>query len=58
MDPIKLLHYPCEDVFDLINGVTDYNSRKEKGKGSGEGERRITSDGKQVILRRADDSWF
>lgn len=58
MDPIRLLDYPCEDVFDLINGMVDYNSRKDTGGDAVQGERYPVPQGKQVILRPADDSWF
>ena len=30
LDPIKLLDYPAEDVFDLINNMISYNSRNSK----------------------------
>lgn len=50
LDPIKLLDYPAEDVFDLINGTIDYNSRnKQDGKASGKNG---------VIRKKAGDDWF
>ena len=48
LDPIKLLDYPAEDVFDLINGLTDYNKRNNKDS--------KTTNGK--IRRPASDNWF
>ena len=50
LDPIRLLDYPAEDVFDLINGLTAFNSR-EKIKGNGK-----KSNG--VIRKQAGDDWF
>ena len=49
LDPIKILDYPAEDVFNLINGLIDYNSRQEKEKPS-------INDG--VIRKKAGDDWF
>lgn len=49
LDPIKLLDYPAEDVFDLINGLIDYNGRNDKGSGGNNGT---------VIRRKAKDDWF
>lgn len=50
LDPIKLLDYPAEDVFNLIAGTIDYNNRQNK-------------DGKKnnkngVIRKKAGDNWF
>lgn len=50
LDPIKLLDYPAEDVFELINGQIDYNNR-EKGTGK-------KADNSGVIRRKAGDDWF
>lgn len=47
LDPIKLLDYPAEDVFDLINNVISYNSRNKK-----------QSKKSTVIRREAGDNWF
>ena len=47
LDPIKLLDYPAEDVFDLINNVLSYNSRNNK-----------QSKNNSVIRRQASDNWF
>lgn len=47
LDPIKLLNYPAEDVFDLINGVIDYSNRSKTPK---------TKPDK--IRRPAGDNWF
>ena len=48
LDPIKLLDYPAEDVFDLINNTISYNSRnKNQSKNSS-----------TVIRRKAGDNWF
>ena len=48
LDPIKLLDYPAEDVFDLINGLISYNNRNKKNKKNKSG----------VIRKKANDSWF
>lgn len=48
LDPIKLLDYPAEDVFDLINGLTAYNKRDSKGAKKSSG----------VIRKKAGDDWF
>ena len=47
LDPIKLLDYPAEDVFDLINHVIGYNSRNKK-----------QNKNSTVIRRQASDNWF
>ena len=47
LDPIKLLDYAAEDVFDLINNVISYNSRNKK-----------QSNNSTVIRRQAGDNWF
>ncbi len=47
LDPIKLLDYSAEDVFDLINNVISYNSRNKK-----------QSKNSTVIRRQASDNWF
>ena len=47
LDPIKLLDYPAEDVFDLINNTISYNSRNSK-----------QSKNSTVIRRQASDNWF
>ena len=47
LDPIKLLDYPAEDVFDLINNTVAYNNRNKKQKNSS-----------TVIRREAGDNWF
>jgi len=49
LDPIKLLDYPAEDVFDLINGLIAHNGRNKKQSGS-------TKSG--VIRKKAGDDWF
>ena len=49
LDPIKLLDYPAEDVFNLITGTIDYNDRQEKEK----------SGNKSGVIRKpAGDDWF
>ena len=45
LDPIKLLDYPAEDVFDLINNMVAYNNRQEKIK-------------KNANRKKAGDDWF
>lgn len=50
LDPLRLLDYPAEDVFELIKGLMDYNKRSENtntGKGNS-----------NVIRRKAGDNWF
>ena len=47
LDPIKLLDYPAEDVFDLINNMISYNSRNKK-----------QNKNSTVIRREAGDNWF
>ena len=47
LDPIKLLDYPAEDVFDLINNMIGYNSRNSK-----------QNKNSTVIRRQAGDNWF
>lgn len=44
LDPIKLLDYPAEDVFELINNMIAYNNRNENNS--------------TVIKRKAGDDWF
>lgn len=48
LDPIKLLDYPAEDVFNLINDMISFNKRNNK------------KDNKTntVIRRPASDNWF
>lgn len=55
LDPIKLLDYPAEDVFELINGLMDYNQR-EKLKSAKNSKRHSNND--EVIRVRAQDNWF
>ena len=47
LDPIKLLDYPAEDVFELINNMISYNSRNSK-----------QNKNSTVIRRKASDNWF
>lgn len=49
LDPIKLLDYPAEDVFELINGVL-HHSRKNRKK--------TTNKNSGVIRKKAGDNWF
>ena len=48
LDPIKLLDYPADDVFDLINNTICFNKRNSKKKNVNSG----------VIRREAGDNWF
>lgn len=50
LDPIKLLDYPAEDVFDLIAGTMDYNQRQNKAS--------VHSKNNGVIRKPAGDNWF
>lgn len=45
LDPIKLLDYPAEDVFDLINNMIAYNNRQNIAK-------------KNANRKKAGDNWF
>ena len=47
LDPIKLLDYPAEDVFNLITNMVSYNSRNKK-----------QNKNSTVIRRQASDNWF
>lgn len=49
LDPLKLLDYPAEDVFNLINGTIEYNNRQKTVR---QGNR------KSVMRKRAGDNWF
>ena len=48
LDPIKLLDYPAEDVFDLINNMISFNNRNKNKK----------DNNSTVIKRKASDNWF
>ena len=50
LDPIRLLDYPAEDVFDLINGLIGYGKRQKKGKGN--------SGANGEVRKKAGDNWF
>lgn len=45
LDPIKLLDYPAEDVFELINNMIGYNNRQEIVK-------------RNANRKKAGDDWF
>lgn len=47
LNPLALLDYPAEDVFELIAGTLTYNKRNKKGQNR-------TS----VIRKQAGDNWF
>lgn len=49
LNPLALLDYPAEDVFNLINGTIKYNERNKK-------KNSTTRDG--VVRRKANDNWF
>ena len=51
LDPLKLLNYPAEDVFRLINDMLAYNRRRKDGNPE-------ETSGNQVIRRKAGDNWF
>ena len=51
LDPIKLLDYPAEDVINLINGLMDYNRRKDKTTNG-------CKNNSGVIRKKAGDDWF
>lgn len=48
LNPLELLNYPAEDVFNLINDTIDYNNRHSKDKPNKSG----------TIRRPASDNWF
>lgn len=48
LNPLNLLNYPAEDVFNLISETVDYNDRNDKNNHK-------KSD---VIRRPASDNWF
>lgn len=49
INPLELLNYPAEDVFELINQTIDYNNRHDdKGRPKRSGK----------IRRKANDNWF
>lgn len=50
LDPIKLLDYPAEDVFDLINGLIGFGKRQKKSNNS--------NGANGVIRKKAGDNWF
>lgn len=45
LDPIKILDYPAEDVFELINNMIAYSNRNNNSNN-------------EVIKRKAGDDWF
>jgi hypothetical protein len=49
LDPIKLLDYPAEDVFNLINDMISFNKRNNK---------KDKKNNNTVIRRPASDNWF
>lgn len=51
LDPIKLLDYPAEDVFNLISGLIDHNKRTNK-------ESNASAKNGGVIRKKAGDNWF
>lgn len=50
LNPIELLYYPAEDVFNLINSTIDYNNRNDKNNKS--------NNKNKVIRKKASDNWF
>lgn len=54
LDPIKILDYPADDVFELIGGLIDYNERNETEKGNKNGNSKTP----KIIRRKAGDDWF
>lgn len=53
LDPIKLLDYPAEDVFNLINDIIDYNQRNKSDDEDGD-----SSNSSKEICVPAGDDWF
>lgn len=48
LNPLELLDYPAEDVFNLISGTVDYNDRNSKDEPK-----------KSCVIRKqAGDNWF
>ena len=52
LEPLKLLDYPAEDVFNLIAGTMDYANRQELKTNNG------TVNARKVIRKKAGDNWF
>lgn len=52
LEPLKLLDYPAEDVFNLIAGTMDYANRQELKTNNG------TVNTGKVIRKKAGDNWF
>jgi hypothetical protein len=50
LNPLELLDYPAEDVFNLIDDLLDYNKRQNKDK-------KVNAQGKEVIRVKAGDNW-
>lgn len=50
LDPLKLLDYPAEDVFNLINQTIDYNNRNKTGN--------TPTTKSNVVRKQAGDNWF
>ncbi len=48
LDPLKLLDYYAEDVFDLIHDVIAYKEMDEN----------VTTNNNGTIRRKAKDNWF
>lgn len=49
LDPLRLLDYPAEDVFSLIEGLISYNERNRE-------DQKAVNNG--VIRKAAGDNWF
>lgn len=49
LNPLSLLDYPAEDVFNLIVGTVDYNERSGK---------KPETKRSNVVRKRASDNWF
>lgn len=49
LDPLRLLDYPAEDVFSLIEGLISYNERNRE-------DQKPVNNG--VIRKAAGDNWF
>ena len=53
LNPLELLDYPAEDVFELITNMIDYNNRNDKEINAGK-----SKNNNKIIRRPAGDNWL
>lgn len=56
LNPLNLLEYYADDVFELINNIIEYNKNNENVSESDTFYPKKRTE--RVIRREADDSWF